>query len=193
MSQLLIVGDSFAADWSLKFNSRHGWPNLLAEKYKVTNVAQAGCSEYKIYKQIKSNISNIYDLIIVAHTSPYRIPVEKHPIHSNNLLHQHSDFIYLDSKSSDIKCITEYFEKYFWLEHALFVHQCTLEKQLSILKNNNVLHITMHQWDNLVTFEKFINFESVFREHPGLINHLTPEGNKIIFNRIEQVINASNN
>ncbi len=44
-SKLLIAGDSFAADW---LSGESGWPNLLANEYDVTNVAQAVCSEYKI-------------------------------------------------------------------------------------------------------------------------------------------------
>ena len=51
---LLIIGDSFAADWSVKYADKKGWPNFLAEKYSVTNLAQAGCSEYKIKKQLDS-------------------------------------------------------------------------------------------------------------------------------------------
>jgi hypothetical protein len=53
MDKLLICGDSFAADWTVKVKEK-GWVNLLAQDYKVTNLAQAGCSEYKILKQLQS-------------------------------------------------------------------------------------------------------------------------------------------
>ena len=63
--KILILGDSFATDWTSKYPQGKGWPNLLAEKFDVTNLAQAGISEYKILKQIKS-VSNLekFDLKI---------------------------------------------------------------------------------------------------------------------------------
>ena len=51
--KLLITGDSFASNWYPKYKEK-GWPNYLEEKFQVTNLAQAGCSEYKIYKQLRS-------------------------------------------------------------------------------------------------------------------------------------------
>ena len=50
--KILICGDSFAADWTVKYPGQ-GWPNMLAEIHEVTNLAQAGCSEYKILKQLE--------------------------------------------------------------------------------------------------------------------------------------------
>ena len=42
--KLLVAGDSFVAEWP----GDEGWVKLLANDYDVTNVAQAGVSEYKI-------------------------------------------------------------------------------------------------------------------------------------------------
>ena len=95
--KVLICGDSFAADWTVKYTGK-GWPNLIAENYTVTNLAQAGCSEYKIYLQLASANLDQYDAIIVSHTSPNRLPVEVHPVHSNDPLHKNSDLIYTDLK-----------------------------------------------------------------------------------------------
>jgi hypothetical protein len=50
MSKILICGDSFAADWSKKYNSI-GWVNMIENDHIITNIAEAGVSEYKIYKQ----------------------------------------------------------------------------------------------------------------------------------------------
>ena len=52
--KILIAGDSFAADWTVKYKGE-GWVNTLCKDYDVTNVAQAGVSEYKIYNQFKRN------------------------------------------------------------------------------------------------------------------------------------------
>ena len=49
--KILIAGDSFAADWKIK-HSGNGWVNMLSNDYDVTNIAQAGASEYKIYQQL---------------------------------------------------------------------------------------------------------------------------------------------
>lgn len=191
MKKVLICGDSFAADWSVKYTDYPGWPTLLGQQYNVTNLAQAGCSEYKILKQLQSQDLTHFDSIIIVHTSPFRIPVETHPIHHNDILHYNSDFIYLDIKESNdlsVKCVTEYYEKYFWQEHALFVHRCILLEELKLLKNHCCIHSTMMPWDNLVQFDNFVDFNPVFKQHRGLINHLTREGNKIVFQKFTETL-----
>ena len=65
--KILIVGDSFAADWAIKYKSISGWPNLLAEKFEVVNLAQAGVSEYKIYQQVLS-VTNIKEFDLNIHS-----------------------------------------------------------------------------------------------------------------------------
>ena len=64
--------------------------------YNVTNVSQAGVSEYKILKQVEDHLySNDFDLVIVCHTSPYRVHTPEHPVH-NSGLHKDCDLIYSD-------------------------------------------------------------------------------------------------
>ncbi len=96
--KILILGDSFSADWKIKYTESEGWPNFLAKVHEVDNIAQAGCSEYKIYLQLKSCQKNlrIYDQIIISHTSPYRIPTALHPVHHGDLLHHSADLIFSD-------------------------------------------------------------------------------------------------
>jgi hypothetical protein len=82
--KILVVGDSFAADWTVKYPCGKGWVNLLAEHHDVTNLAQAGCCEYRILKQLKENyIAGHFDAVIVSHTSPYRLYTRKNPIQNN--------------------------------------------------------------------------------------------------------------
>jgi hypothetical protein len=95
--KLLIAGDSFAANWSVKHKEMLGWPNLLAGKHSVTNVAQAGVSEYRIYKQLVScQRLNEFDAIIVCHTSPYRLVTRQHPVHYKDTLRPSADLIQSD-------------------------------------------------------------------------------------------------
>jgi hypothetical protein len=44
--KVLIVGDSFAADWTVKYPSGKGWVNLLAEHHDVTNFEKV-CDELR--------------------------------------------------------------------------------------------------------------------------------------------------
>ena len=69
--KILIIGDSFACVWP---NSSTGWPSQLAQQYDVTNLAQAGVSEYKILQQLINFTKDAawwqheIDCVIVSHT-----------------------------------------------------------------------------------------------------------------------------
>lgn len=192
--KILICGDSFAADWTVKYPGK-GWPNLLAEMHQVTNLAQAGCSEYKILKQLESVNVNAYDKIIISHTSPYRIFVEKHPVHFNDPLHKNCDLIYTDLKAhlstdKDLVPIIDYFEKYFDFEHAKFMHTLLcekVEKHVAHL-NGRVLHITNLDWNGLHKFNNMISFEYLFKTNRGLLNHFDEIGNQKIFHQLLKLL-----
>jgi hypothetical protein len=190
--KILICGDSFAADWTVKY-SGIGWPNLLAKEFNITNVAQAGCSEYKIYKQLIQQPLDEYDIVIVSHTSAFRWYIEvPHPVHGNDPLHKNSDLIFADveehSKTkSGLKSILEFFSNYFSIEYAEFVHELICSKIHDTLKGKKVIHITNINNNSNVNFE-MINFHNVFLQNRGLLNHFTEEGNRIVFERIKEEI-----
>ena len=96
--KILICGDSFAADWSIKYPERLGWCNWLSENHSVTNIAQAGAGEYKLLKQIQATDLNKFDAVIVSHASPNRLYCTAHPVHNNDVLHHNADLIYADIK-----------------------------------------------------------------------------------------------
>jgi hypothetical protein len=192
MERILICGDSFAADWTKKY-SGEGWPNLLEKHYQVTNLAQAGCSEYKIWLQLESQIDQLdhYDHVIISHTSPYRIYVKTHPVHSKDPLHHSSDLIYLDivdkqQSNPNIDLIVEWFEKYFDLDHARFIHELLCKKidQELSARGVDALHITNLDWSDLYQFDDILNFEHLFEKHRGLMNHYDQVGNNQIFNAV---------
>ena len=183
---ILIVGDSFAADWTIKNSSLKGWPNFLAEQYAVTNLAQAGCSEYKIWQQLNSVNLNKYTHVIVMHTSPYRIPVKTHPFH--NGLHSNADLIYSDIKANGgFLSIVDFFENYFDTEYAEFVHTLIVKAQVEYLSNfkGRVLHVewTKSNAPNVMSIEKY------FKNNSGSANHLDDKGNQIVYNKIKGWIN----
>jgi hypothetical protein len=96
MKKILISGDSFAADWNKKFKNKNGWVNMLETDFDVTNIAEAGVSEYKIYKQLQKIEIKNFDYVIVSHTSANRIPIDEHPIHKEDILHNNCDLIFSD-------------------------------------------------------------------------------------------------
>jgi hypothetical protein len=186
---LLICGDSFAADWTVKYSGQ-GWPNMLSQYFTVTNLAQAGCSEYKILKQLESVDLNQFDKIIISHTSPYRVYVERHPVHYTDPLHKQCDLIYSDIKAHSINDrsllpIVEYFEKYFDLEHAKYMHTLICKNIQELLPaDNKVLHISNSDWKELYQFPNMVNFYHLFKTNPGTMNHFDDAGNQFVYKQI---------
>jgi hypothetical protein len=191
--KILICGDSFAADWQIKYPEQFGWPNMLANDYKITNLAQAGCSEFKIYQQIKSANLREFDKIVISHTSPYRIYVNTHPVHYSDKLHRNSDLIYEDLKehektNKNLSSIIEYYENYFDIDYAIFIHNLICEKINNTVKEFNVIHIVNIEWDKLYQFSNMLNFEYLFKSHRGLMNHYDQFGNLEVYNKVKSVL-----
>jgi hypothetical protein len=197
MKNILICGDSFASDWTIKYKGT-GWPNMLANDYHITNLAQAGCSEYKIYLQLVSTDISKYDLVIVSHTSPNRIYVKQHPVHYDDILHKHSDLLYTDivehaRVNKSLKPILDYYENYFDLDYAKFTHNLVCKEIEQYLDKFGipVLHITNIDWADLYTFNSTINFYSLFQKQRGLINHYSNAGNITVYQTIKDFISQA--
>ena len=186
--KILITGDSFAADWTKKYNGV-GWVNMLENVCDVTNIAQAGASEYKIHKQLQSVNVNDYDYVIVSHTSAYRIPVKEHPIHWDDILHKECDLIYSDLKCHDYNDLAkigiDFFENLFDPDYFVFIHKLILDK--INLNYPNIINITF--FDSFNECDNMIYLEEVFLENKGLINHLNDNGNQIVYEKIINTIN----
>lgn len=196
VNRILICGDSFSADWSRK-TAKDGWPNLLAKKYEVTNLSQAGCGQYKIFRQLKKSDINSFQTIIVSHTSPYRVHVTEHPIHDGDILHSDCDLMYEDLKShqnvsQEIKCMVSFFEKYYDLEYAVYVHGLICKDIESYLENfqGKVLHMRNIPWDGFYCFPDMLDNSDVFLSHRGNSNHFSDEGNMIVYDRVIERISA---
>jgi hypothetical protein len=190
--KILICGDSFAADWSVKYQSQEGWPNLLKKNYNTTNVAQAGCSQYKIWLQISNANIDQFDKMIIWHTSPYRIPVDHHPLHFSDSLHAHCDLIYQDVKEStcpELQCVVDFYENFFNIEHAKFIHTLTTNHILEYLGkkfHKPILHL--HNTDSDYKNYNFCSVEKETKKHKGFINHLSVQGNINVFNKVKNWI-----
>lgn len=188
--KILICGDSFAADWTVKYDGK-GWPNLLEQDHTIKNLAQAGCSEYKIYKQIISQNLDDFDVIIISHTSACRWYIEtKHPIHHADPLHKNSDLIYTDIEEHHkfnlgLSSILNFFQKFYSIEYAEFVHELISERIFNITKDKKVIHLT-----HINTRYNFpvTDFSNIFKKHRGIMNHYSDKGNHIIFKKIMEIL-----
>jgi hypothetical protein len=191
MTKILVIGDSFAADWSVKYPVK-GWTNFLADKFSVVNLAQAGCSEYKIKKQLDSVNPLDFTHAVVVHTSKSRIPVETHPLHHADSLMHACDFIYsdvLDNKDPNVKCVKEYYEKFYYEDFFDYIYDlivCDIDKILLQCKIPT-LHITFFDHTLPVPHK---NFNSLFINCRGNANHINEQANQQVFSEVKSWITS---
>jgi hypothetical protein len=173
--KILIVGDSFAAS-----NNLLSWTNLNGQ-YQVTNLSQAGSSEYRIVKTLSQAISQTWDHVIVVHTSPNRIYVEHNPLHQRSSTHQHSDLIFQDVENHRGNIFADHvcwwFVNIFDLEQAEFIHQLLIEKAQQLTAAVPTTHISFFDVNSTVE-----NLHWIWKKHPGAINHLDQAGNELVMN-----------
>lgn len=201
--KILIAGDSFAADWTVKYPLGKGWVNLLAEHHDVTNVAQAGVGEYKIHQQIQQqdNIDS-YDVVIISHTSPYRVHTRRHPVHHQDLLHAKADLSMGDIRyhASRPKSI---FNRALWSANRFFQDHFDSDYQEEIYRllvnsiHDRLKNIRCIQVNNFIcpvafdtTAKDFVDLSEVQLAHPGTHNHLSDTGNKLVFDIIQSVLDG---
>tara|TARA_R110000868_G_scaffold25265_1_gene98594 strand:- start:1189 stop:1716 length:528 start_codon:yes stop_codon:yes gene_type:complete len=168
--KLLLAGDSFAAKWPGKFL---GWSERLEGIHDVVNLAQAGCGEYKILKQLHSIDLTKFEAVIISHTSPYRIHTAYHPLHIKDTLHQAADFIYEDVKGR-LPDVENFFTEYFDLEYAIFIHQL-IKKEIDTLIS--VTGIRVIDTDDL-------GLKKLFKTNRGNVQHLDETGNIEFYNKL---------
>jgi hypothetical protein len=195
LSNILIIGDSFAADWSTKHKDYLGWPSLLAKKHTVTNLAQAGVGAYKVLKQLQSVDIDTFDLVLVSHCSPWRLSTVQHPVHFGDPLHGDSDLIFADveyhveysTASRELKSAYEFFKYHFDKDYHEVVCKLFREKINHLLKDKNSVIINFRN-PKFATEDNVIDFSDIFKNNPGRINHLSQEGNKKVFAIINNFI-----
>lgn len=187
---ILIVGDSFAANYGKK---DLGWVNHLANDYKVINLAQAGCSQYKIYLQLTSTDLKYFDAIIISHTSPNRWYTSQNLIHRDSILHNQSDYIYSDvvanmDKHPLMSSLKIWFENFHDLDYADFVHNLICKEITELTLNSRTIHLSFFDYKKLFQFNNFLDLSDMFLKHRGDINHLDSEGNLKVYQLIKKVL-----
>jgi len=200
--RILILGDSFAADWTIKYPYSEGWPNILAKKHCVVNLAQAGVSEYKILKQIEKLPKwyiNLFELVIVSHTSTYRVHTKKHPIHADDNIHNHADLIFTDIEhhrkkwrnifNRPLKAAYNYFLYHFDEQYQEDIYRL-IRKQINE-KIAGIPSIALNGLNinpELITEKTVVDLRDIIQDNPGLMNHLSPTGNRLVYERILDTI-----
>ena len=197
---IALLGDSFAAEYNA---DSPGCVDILSEKHSVNNVAQAGVGDYKILRQLRDIESNnphwksLYQCVIVAHTSPFRIHTPKHPLHKKGL-HENCDLIYNDLK-----------DRFDWFNDSLataknwFVHHFDDDYQVSVYKLvreeikrliGDVPYLAIAHFGlraNLASEENRLDFSDFWLQHRGNVNHYTVEGNQkvaqAVIDKVEQI------
>lgn len=200
MEKLLIVGDSFAADWGSK-TPVPGWSNLISQHYQTTNLAQAGCGQYKIYRQLHSVEYKNFDYILIWHTSPYRVHVLQNSIHNGDVLHHNADLIYSDVEhhaktDQSLRPIVDWFKTYFDPTHAEFVYGLICDRMLDDLAGfqGEIIHCICQDsyYPKLKRQKNFLNFNYLFS--PGSCdraNHFDKSGNETIYQIIKVLLEKS--
>lgn len=197
--KILVVGDSFAADWTVKYQGT-GWPNLLALDHSVINLAQAGVGEYKILRQVRS-VENIeqFDLVIVSHTSPYRVNTRQHPVHATDTLHSNADLMFADIEYH-LKRWCGFFNRGLRTAFNFFVYHYDDEYQETVYTllrqeiNNIIGSVPCIVVSNLNIEPRFVTEKSVVdlthiqQNYSGLLNHLSEVGNQLAYKKIVEAI-----
>lgn len=188
--KILLAGDSFAAKWP----QENGWPELLAQKHDVTNVAQAGVSEYKILKQIQNSDINYFDRIIVSHTSPSRVHTREHPIHKEGL-HADCDLIYNDivDRSNwlnpSLRSAQDWFKYHYDEDYQIDMYLLIRRQIKKVLGRSKYISITHMPISTKYAIERDnISFSTVWQQYKGTINHYTQQGNQIVYKEILDII-----
>jgi hypothetical protein len=171
---ILIIGDSFAT----KYNGAYlGWADLLEQKHTVTNLAQAGVSEYKILKQLKSVTVKEFDYVIVSHTSPYRIHTAYNPLHTTGV-HKDCDFIYEDVKGR-LPDVEKFFTEYFDLDYANYVYNIIHKEITDLLTDAKVIDTAQ------------LDLKNLFNTNRGDVQHLDEAANITFYNRLEKYLQCT--
>ena len=198
--KILIAGDSFAADWTIKYPDAKGWPNLLADKFAVVNLAQAGVTEYKILAQIRS-VTDLkrFDLVVISHTSPYRVHTRRHPVHWGDALHGNSDLCVsdIDYHASGFKA---WFNPALRSANRFFLDHFDPEYQETVyLLLKQQIHQLLHDQpciviENSISLPGSVGRAEIFdichiqESNSGLYNHLDEHGNGLVFDGLCDLI-----
>ena len=191
--RILIAGDSFAVSWP----GQRGWVDKLTKRYDVTNIAQGGVSEYKILKQLETIDHSEFDIVIVSHTSPYRVHTLNHPIHKTKL-HVNCDLIANDIMdryslfNNSLKAAQGYIKYHFDEEYYIDIYKLLRLKILDLItaKYISMSHLKLSK--HLTVEPDHMDFYKTWQKHRGDYCHYDDKGNSIVYNFVRKRIRIYN-
>lgn len=191
--QILIAGDSFAAKW----HGGRGWVDKLEKRYNVTNIAQGGVSEYKILKQLETIDHSKFDIVIVSHTSPYRVHTPNHPLHKTKL-HANCDLIANDIMdryslfNNSLRAAQGYIKYHFDEEYYIDIYKLIRSKILDLItaKYISMSHLKLSK--HLTVEPDHMDFYKTWQKHRGNYCHYDDKGNSIVYNFVKKRIRIYN-
>ena len=188
--KVLLLGDSWAADWSSKFTDYPGWPNLLSEKFDVTNIAQAGVSQYSIVKQLNSVNPDDFARIVISITSPFRIYTPQHPVYKTGL-HVNADLMLNDLRhkkdpdNAPLRSAIDFFKYHFDPDHANFVNQLIVDHLLGRLDKEKTIVTSV--FEQIVESHRYCDGFSIWKQYAApKANHMTQRGNEVFAQIMEK-------
>lgn len=130
---IYICGDSFGVS-----DPDYGvcWSDLLAEQFKIINLAEVCASNLMIAQQVDRAIAANADYIIVLFTAStrgqtrYRGRVTPYSIHSLDVTTPFSEF--------QLSVLRDYTAEFFDLDLAIYQNQCIIESVLHRLQNSSI-------------------------------------------------------
>lgn len=180
---LYIFGDSFSS----KNEDPMCWVNLLETDYSVINFSNRGVSEYRIWKIYNENKNSLNpnSKILFCHTSPFRVYLKNSFVTLSRNLETHPvcDIILEDIYSKKEKTLIDAVETIWDEEYFADMYNLTFKDLVSV---KNSFHLTFFE-----TNESILNLNSVWINNRGTVNHLNTQGNKIVFERIFNLISSS--
>lgn len=194
-TKILICGDSFAVDQTAFDPMEIGWSSMLAKDFLITNSAQAGISEYKILKQLTEHNLDDYDIIIVSHTSPYRVHIKNHPLYQTNQRYKNADLIYNDvlahynnnPRDAILSVAKNYFENIFDQDYYHDIYFLLVNEIKKITHGRRCLHL-LTMFDQGLDITPVLNLKQKFKFKQGTPNHYSNKDNIEIFNLIKNWI-----
>ena len=187
MGKLGIFGDSFG--YQKTRDPFPSWVDLLSREYLVDNHCECGVGEYKILKQLQQADLDRYDAIIVTHTSYSRVFVEHNPLHATSETHKNCDILYSDiegHKDEFSRAGQLYFKHIYSDEYARDMHNLILQEIDRLLVGRKVIHMTHFDHAGLYQFPNLLEFNELFLENRGTVNHYNETANMAIFTIVSQ-------
>jgi len=195
MKTLAIFGDSFSDPRWTENSWYKSWPELLADKYDVTNFSLSGTSMWWSYKQFKENY-NKFDQCIFVPTMPGRVHIES--------LDRHLNFNETTWPKWFGMNFGELWFKYFYSKEREECFQELMIKEIFLTPNTLVIpafaeSIAGTNGDTEWTLCHYADMEIIHygMKHAGDNErrkcHLSTENNQMIFNKIITALSTGAN